>query len=84
MDKDLGLEDVRHENGDLTLEAARDAADKRAIRLAITRSRRNLTQAARILGVTRGTLYRLMDKYDISAEAASQDEKHNALPLCTG
>lgn len=62
---------------------ARDAADKQAIRRVLTRSRKNLSQAARILGVTRGTLYRLMEKHGISAEERSKNKRRNIVPLST-
>lgn len=39
--------------------------EKAAIKAALDRSEGNLTQAARILGLTRQTLYRRMQKYDL-------------------
>lgn len=42
-----------------------DDMEKAAIKAALDRSEGNLTQAARILGLTRQTLYRRMQKYDL-------------------
>lgn len=56
-----GGEDVRELKPAGTL----DDMEKAAIKAALDRSDGNLTQAARILGLTRQTLYRRMQKYDL-------------------
>jgi two-component system NtrC family response regulator len=64
-DLDLGPSD------DLTtmsLKAARDAADRLAIRRVLARSQNNMSTAAKILGVSRPTLYDLMRLHDIAVE----------------
>jgi two-component system NtrC family response regulator len=49
----------------LTLKAARDAADKIAIRRAIARSDGNISLTAKLLGISRPTLYDMMKIYGI-------------------
>lgn len=62
---DLGLEAVDEAPRRLNLREVRRIAETRAIRRALTLSDANVSQAARLLGVTRPTLYDLMAKYDI-------------------
>ncbi|GGA84550.1 PEP-CTERM-box response regulator transcription factor [Neiella marina] len=47
----------------LNLRQVREAAESQAISRAITRSEGNMSKAAELLGVTRPTLYALIDKY---------------------
>ncbi len=49
----------------LTLKAARDAADRAAIRKALARSDGNISLTAKLLGVSRPTLYDLMKQHGI-------------------
>ncbi len=49
-----------------TLEAARTTAEMEAIRSALQKNKGNLTTASRELGVSRVTLYRLMEKYELT------------------
>ncbi|HEX7872085.1 MAG TPA: PEP-CTERM-box response regulator transcription factor [Sphingobium sp.] len=51
----------------VNLKAARERADQQAIRHALARSDGNISNAARLLGVSRPTLYDLMKSYDLSA-----------------
>lgn len=55
----------------LNLRQVREQAERKAIMQALQTSGFNMTQASRLLGVTRPTLYNLTDKYkiDTSAEA---------------
>ena len=53
---------------DLSLRAMRQRAETSAIRQALLRTAGNISRAAEILGVTRPTLYDLMEKYGIRAE----------------
>lgn len=48
-----------------TLESARSAAEMEAIRNALQKNKGNLSLASRELGVSRATLYRLMEKYEL-------------------
>jgi len=63
---DLGLDRRDPRRTGRTLREARTQADIVAIRRALRGSRNNLSLAARDLGVSRVTLYRLMEKYGIS------------------
>ncbi len=58
-DLDLGAADEAVS----TLKTARESADKVAIRKALARSENNLSSAARVLGVSRPTLYDLIKQY---------------------
>jgi two-component system NtrC family response regulator len=49
----------------LDLREVRAAAEKRAIRRALTREGGNLSRVAQLLGVSRPTLYDLLEKYDL-------------------
>jgi DNA-binding NtrC family response regulator len=63
---DLGLE--RRESGVrrlMTLEQSRASADTQVISDALRRNNRNLTRAAHELGVSRMTLYRLMQRHQV-------------------
>jgi two-component system NtrC family response regulator len=51
----------------LNLRAAREAADRVAIRRAMTHSEGNISLAARLLGISRPTLYDLIRQYRIQA-----------------
>ena len=48
-----------------TLRAAREEADRRAIRRAMARSDGNIAGASRLLGISRPTLYDLLKSYDL-------------------
>jgi DNA-binding NtrC family response regulator len=50
-----------------TLEEVRDAATREAIERALQRNRHRLVDAARELGVSRVTLYRLMSRLNLRA-----------------
>lgn len=65
--EDLGLQaTAAHSSRILTLEQARAQAEKAVIQASLQRSRENITRAAHDLGVSRVTLYRLMEKYAIT------------------
>ncbi len=61
VDLDLGEHDV----SSLTLKTMREDADRRAIRLALARTEGNVSTAAKLLGVSRPTLYDLLKQYGI-------------------
>ncbi len=64
-DLDFGTEE---EDADvLNLKAAREAADRRVIRHALARSEGNISSTAKLLGVSRPTLYDLLKQYDLQA-----------------
>lgn len=64
---DLGL--VYREDGDtgesLNLREVRELAESRAIRRAYFQAEKNMSRTAELLGVTRPTLYSLIDKYHL-------------------
>lgn len=62
-DLDFGDED----EGDLllNLKAAREASDRKAIKRAISRTEGNISSAAKLLGISRPTLYDLLKQYDM-------------------
>jgi two-component system NtrC family response regulator len=65
---DLGLSDVDTEGPDLNLREVRRSAETRAITRALVHSSGNISRAAKMLGITRPTLYDLLEKYDIKAQ----------------
>ncbi len=67
---DMNLEGRSLGRGFITLNEARMAADREAIQATLQRTRFNIARAAQELGVSRMTLYRLMDKYDIRRKNA--------------
>ncbi|WP_435417746.1 PEP-CTERM-box response regulator transcription factor [Parerythrobacter aurantius] len=63
--------DLPLDNGDgsnvLNLKAARELADRRVIRHALARSEGNISSTAKMLGISRPTLYDLLKQYDLQA-----------------
>ncbi|WP_336366648.1 PEP-CTERM-box response regulator transcription factor [Marinobacter sp. C2H3] len=55
--------------GDINLRQVRERAERQAILQALQSTGFNMAQAARLLGITRPTLYNLTDKYNISTSA---------------
>jgi two-component system, NtrC family, response regulator len=51
----------------INLRAAREVADRRAIRQAMSRSDNNISSAAKLLGISRPTLYDLLKQYRLQA-----------------
>lgn len=65
---DLDLDKTREECVDiLNLKSAREQADRRVIRHALARSEGNISSTARMLGISRPTLYDLLKQYELSA-----------------
>lgn len=63
---DLDLEGSDAEDGDqINLKAVRDAADRKAIRRAIARTEGNISNAAKLLGISRPTLYDLIKQHGL-------------------
>jgi len=61
--EDLGLGDNTGQFAFLNLKAVRTQAERQAVLQALSQVSGNVSQAAELLGVTRPTLYDLMDKY---------------------
>lgn len=64
---DLDLTPDREDGGYLNLKAVRETADRAAITRAIARSEGNISSAAKMLGISRPTLYDLLRQYGIEA-----------------
>lgn len=69
---DLGIEGIEQAPESLNLREVRQHAESKAIRVALMKNYGNISRAAEQLGVTRPTLYDLMSKYGLSAEAYSK------------
>jgi len=65
---DLEMEAPKKKYESMGLKEAREALEKELILKALTRNSRNVTKAAADLGLTRPTLYDLMEKYSIPKE----------------
>lgn len=65
---DLDLQGGAEDQADvLNLKAAREQADRKVIRHALARSEGNISNTARLLGISRPTLYDLLKQYDLQA-----------------
>lgn len=51
----------------LNLKQAREMADRKMIRQALARSQGNISSTAKLLGISRPTLYDLLKQYDLQA-----------------
>ncbi len=63
--EDLDLVPQREDGGFLNLRAVREVAERAAITRAISRSDGNISNAAKMLGISRPTLYDLLKQYGI-------------------
>jgi two-component system NtrC family response regulator len=63
--EDLDLEARTEAALPVNLKSARELADRRAIRQALARTENNISGAAKLLGISRPTLYDLMKQYDL-------------------
>jgi two-component system NtrC family response regulator len=66
---DLDLPGLAGAGGDLpiNLRAARELADRKVIRQALSRTDNNISGAAKLLGISRPTLYDLLKQYQLTA-----------------
>ena len=70
--KDLDLQDPGDDPEYLNLRVARQRAEVQAVRQSLAVTKGNLTRAAEMLGVTRPTLYDLLEKYGIDSSQFSK------------
>jgi two-component system NtrC family response regulator len=66
--EDLGLAEASEDGPDLNLREVRKRAESHAIKRAMVFAAGNISQAAKLLGITRPTLYDLLQKYEIPTE----------------
>ena len=64
VDLDLADPDEQVINA-LNLKTARERADRKVIRHALARSEGNISSTAKMLGISRPTLYDLLKQYDL-------------------
>ena len=69
---DLGIAINEGEEASLNLREVRQRSESKAIRVALTKCYGNVSKAAELLGVTRPTLYDLLNKYGLSADSYSK------------
>ena len=62
---DLDLDAAGDDDLPVNLKAAREAADRKAIARALARAENNISAAAKLLGISRPTLYDLLKQYDL-------------------
>jgi DNA-binding NtrC family response regulator len=79
--RDLGLYDDDHDHPELSLDSARATAEKEAIAKALVSAGHNMSEAARLLDITRGTLYRLVEKHGLEHVARPKDSTEKVVPL---
>ncbi|WP_128892469.1 PEP-CTERM-box response regulator transcription factor [Erythrobacter sp. HKB08] len=66
--EDLDLDEDEDETCEaLNLKSAREQVDRKVIRHALARSEGNISQSAKLLGISRPTLYDLLKQYDLHA-----------------
>jgi two-component system NtrC family response regulator len=63
--EDLDLDDGAEDSLPVNLKAAREEADRKTIRLALARTDGNISNAAKLLGISRPTLYDLLKQYGL-------------------
>ncbi|MEA2999319.1 MAG: hypothetical protein QOK17_1152 [Sphingomonadales bacterium] len=63
--EDLDLDSTADDGLPVNLKAAREGADRRAIRQALARADNNISSAAKLLGISRPTLYDLLKQYEL-------------------
>ena len=69
---DLDLRQDDDEPLAINLRAAREVADRKAINQALARTENNISSAAKLLGISRPTLYDLIKQYQLGAEGPSR------------
>ncbi len=83
---DLELEPAENSQLPLNLKEVRDCAEHKAVLRAMTHCDNNVTEAANALGITRPTLYNLLDKYNSSGAISKLTtlKKSTKFTICDG
>src|SRR5690606_31603018 len=68
--EDLDLDGGTVDALPVNLKAAREEADRKAIRQALARTENNISNTAKLLGISRPTLYDLLKQYDLQPRPA--------------
>jgi two-component system NtrC family response regulator len=71
---DLGLPEAVEHTEHLNLRAARQSAEREAIRQALAIAQGNISRAATLLGVTRPTLYDLLERHALETRGRDVDD----------
>ncbi len=66
--EDLGLSAPQEDSVPLNLKQVREEAEFKAIRRALAHANDNISEAAKLLGITRPTLYNLLEKHGLKHE----------------
>jgi two-component system NtrC family response regulator len=70
--EDMSLESVESRPPSLNLREVRKEAEGQAIRRALVHASGNISRAAKLLGITRPTLYDMLEKYAIKADESAR------------
>jgi two-component system NtrC family response regulator len=63
--EDLGIRSSGHDPEPLNLRQVREEAERKAVVKALARSDGNIVRASEVLGISRPTLYDLMNRYGV-------------------
>jgi two-component system NtrC family response regulator len=74
VDLELAPAQLGEDDGDLDLRAARSKAERTVVQRALAQSNGNLSTAAKLLGVSRPTLYGLMESLEIVVTTPASDD----------
>jgi len=69
--EDMSLESVESRPPSLNLREVRKEAEGQAIRRALVHASGNISRAAKLLGITRPTLYDMLEKYGIKSDESA-------------
>jgi two-component system NtrC family response regulator len=73
--RDLGLDAAAGADEPLNLREARDGAERREVVRALARANGNMSKAADLLGISRPTLYDLLNRFGLRKQEASEEKR---------